>query len=279
LNNPELTAEKFFSFFYKSYRSYRSYNSQKIFKTGDLGAWLSDGTIKFLGRIDTQVQIHGYRIECSEIENHLGLHPDIQDVAVIDREVAPGDRRLVAYFITASENGKKRITPGSNQLRDWLGKHIPDYMIPSVFETVDTMPLNANGKVNIDALPMPSWDRPELDVDYKAPQTEIEKTIAALWQELLRVEKVGINDNFFDLGGHSLLLTRVHSRLNEKIQNKKELTIVDLFRYPTIHSLAKYIEEDEKQRQPGEIYRKIQDRAAKQREVFSRKSFKPRRRP
>ncbi|UCH96115.1 MAG: amino acid adenylation domain-containing protein, partial [Candidatus Aminicenantes bacterium] len=243
LNNPELTAERFISFFNRSYRSYRSYNSQEIFKTGDLGCWLAEGTIKFLGRIDTQVQVHGYRIELSEIENHLGLHPDIQDVVVIDREVTPGDRRLVAYFVTASENGKKRITPGSNQLRDWLGKHIPDYMIPSVFENLETMPLNPNGKVNIDALPMPSLNRPELEVDYKAPQTETEKAIAIIWQEFLHLEKIGINDNFFDLGGHSLLLTQVHNRLNERIQNKKELTIVDLFRYPTIHSLAKYIEE------------------------------------
>jgi hypothetical protein len=123
---------------------------------------------------------------------------------------------------------------------------------------------------------MPSWNRPELDVDYKAPQTEIEKIIAALWKELLRLEKVGINDNFFDLGGHSLLLTQVHTRLSEKIESKKELTIVDLFRYPTIHSLGKYIEEDDKQGQPGEIYRKIQDRAAKQRQAFSRKPFKAR---
>ena len=249
---------------------------QELFKTGDLGTWLPDGTIKFLGRIDTQVQIHGYRIELSEIENHLGLHPDIQDVVVIDREVVPGDKRLVAYFVTASENGKKRIPPTSNQLRDWLSKHIPDYMIPSIFEVVDTITLNANGKVDIDALPMPSWDRPELDVDYKAPQTEIEKIIAALWQELLRLEKVGINDNFFDLGGHSLLLTQVHTRLSEKVENNKELTIVDLFRYPTIHSLAKYIEEDEKQQQSNGNYQKIRDRAAKQRQAFSRKSFKVR---
>jgi amino acid adenylation domain-containing protein len=272
LNNPELTAEKFLSFFYRSDKSYRTY----IFQTGDLGCWLPDGTIKFLGRIDTQVQVHGHRIELTEIENHLGLHPDIQDVVVIDKEVAPGDRRLVAYFVTAEENGKKRITPNSNQLRDWLGKHIPDYMIPSVFETVDIMPLNANGKVDIHALPMPSWNRPELEVDYKAPQTETEKAISVIWQEFLHLEKIGINDNFFDLGGHSLLLTQVHNRLNERIQIKKELTIVDLFRYPTIHSLAKYMEEDEKQGQPGEIYRKIQDRAAKQRQALSRKPFKAR---
>jgi amino acid adenylation domain-containing protein len=114
LNNPELTAQKFFSFFYRSYKSYRTY----IFRTGDLGTWLADGTIKFLGRIDTQIQVHGYRIELSEIENHLGLHPDIQDVAVIDREILPLDRRLVAYFVTVREEGKKRISPDSSLLRD-----------------------------------------------------------------------------------------------------------------------------------------------------------------
>jgi len=274
LNNPELTAEKFSTFFYRSHKSYRTY----IFRTGDLGAWLPEGTIKFLGRIDTQVQVHGYRIELADIENHLGLHPDIQDVVVIDSEVAPGDKRLVAYFVTESENGKKRIPPTSNQLRDWLSKYIPDYMIPSIFETVDAIPLNANGKVDIEALPRPSWDRPELDVDYKAPQTETEKAVSAIWQEFLHLGKIGINDNFFDLGGHSLLLTQVHNRINERMQIKKELTIVDLFRYPTIHTLAKYIEEDEKQQQPGEIYRKIQDRAAKQRQIFSGKTFKPRNR-
>jgi amino acid adenylation domain-containing protein len=271
LNNPELTNEKLLrgvqggGFLEKSPPGRRR---QELFKTGDLGAWQSDGTIKFLGRIDTQVQVHGHRIELAEIENHLGLHPDIQDVVVIDREAAPGDRRLVAYFVTAAENGKKRIAPNSNQLRDWLGKHIPDYMIPSVFETVDAMPLNTNGKVNIDALPLPSRDRPELAVDYKAPQTETEKAVSVTWQEFLHLEKIGINDNFFDLGGHSLLLTRVHSRLNERIQIKKELTIVDLFRYPTIHTLAKYIEKDEKQ-QPADMYGKIQTRANKQRQAFA----------
>jgi acyl carrier protein len=229
---------------------------------------LSDGTIKFLGRIDTQVQIHGYRIELSEVENHLGLHPDIREAVVIDREMVPGDRRLVAYIVTASENGKKRITPGSNQLRDWLTKCIPDYMIPGVYEVLEAIPLNANGKVDIDALPVPSWERPELDVDFKAPQTGIEKDIARIWQEFLGLDRVGIKDNFFDLGGHSLLLTQVHSRLTEIYKNRKELTIVHIFRYPTIHSLAKYIEEDEKQ-QPADMYRKIQTRANKQRQAFN----------
>jgi amino acid adenylation domain-containing protein len=270
LNNPELTAERFISFFYRSHKSHMSY----IFKTGDLGAWLPDGAVKFLGRLDTQVQVHGYRIELSEVENHLGLHPDIREVVVIDREVVPGDRRLVAYIVTADENGVKRIPPTSNQLRDWLSERIPDFMIPGVFETLESIPLTVNGKVNIEALPLPSWERPGLDVSYKAPQTSTEQAIAALWQEFLRLDKVGINDNFFDLGGHSLLLTRIHSRLSEILGHQKELTIVDLFRYPTIYSLAKYIDEDEKKQQSRETYQKIRDRAVKQRQAFSRQQFR-----
>ena len=292
LNNPELTAQKFINYNVQNYKpnaihaimqscihASMQYHTpphypitplphSPIYRTGDLGCWLPDGTIKFLGRIDTQVQIHGYRIELSEIENHLGLHPDIRETVVIDREIVPGDRRLVAYIVTASENGKKRITPGGNQLRDWLRKRIPDYMIPGVYEVLEAIPLNATGKVDIDALPVPSWERPELDVDFKAPQTGIEKDIARIWQEFLGLDRVGIKDNFFDLGGHSLLLTQVHSRLTEIYKNRKELTIVHMFRYPTIHSLAKYIEEDEKQ-QPADMYRKIQTRANKQRQAFN----------
>jgi len=275
LNNPELTNEKLLrgvqggGFLEKSPPGRRR---QNLFQTGDLGAWQPDGTIKFLGRIDTQVQIHGYRIELSEVENHLGLHPDIRDVVVIDREVVPGDRRLVAYIVTADENGVKRIPPSANQLRDWLSKRIPDYMVPGVFETVESIPLTVNGKVNIEALPQPSWERPGLDVSYKAPQTRTEQAIAATWQEFLRLDKVGINDNFFDLGGHSLLLTRVHSRLSEIVGQQKELTIVDLFRYPTIYSLAKYIDEDKKT-QFNDTHRQIRLRAAKQRQAFSRRPF------
>ncbi len=267
MNNPEMTAERFMLL--PINQPMESRTSEFLYRTGDLGAWLPDGTIKFMGRIDTQVQIHGYRIELTEIETHLGLHPDIQDVVVMDREVVPGNRRLVAYLVTQKENGRKRILPSGNQLRDWLGKRIPDYMIPAVYEELDAIPLTVNGKVDIAALPVPSWDRPELDVDYKAPQTEIEKAIAAVWQEFLHLDKTGINDNFFDLGGHSLLLTQIHSRLSKMYQDKKELTIVDLFRFPTIHSLAKYIGEDEKQN-PIDTFQKIQTRANKQRQAFSK---------
>jgi amino acid adenylation domain-containing protein len=259
LNNQEMTAERF----NRSYKSYRTYIS---FKTGDLGSWLPDGTIKFLGRIDTQVQIHGHRIELAEVENNLGLHPDIRDVVVIDRELKAGDRRLVAYVVTRNENGREFT---SSEWREWLSKRIPEYMIPTVFETLDTIPLNANGKVDVKALPVPSGVRPQLDVAFKAPRTEIENEIASVWQEFLHVEKVGVDDNFFDLGGHSLLLTQVHARLNKIYEGKKELTIVDLFRYPTVLSLAKFIGETQNKSTP-EVYKKIQERVNKQRQVYNR---------
>ena len=265
LNHPERTSERFF----KSYRSntvHRSNRSDLTFKTGDLGAWMADGSIKFLGRIDTQVQIHGHRIELSEIETILGLHPEIRDVVVIDREFIRGDRRLIAYLVT----DKKEFS--TSQLREWLSKRIPEYMVPTVFEVIETIPLTVNGKVDIDALPLPSGIRPELDAAYKAPQTRMEMEIVALWQELLLVDKVGIDDNFFDLGGHSLLLTRVHSRLSQMIE--KELTIVDLFRFPTVRSLSKFLNEDTgRNESTGDTFRKIQERANKQRQAFKRRDL------
>jgi len=263
LNNPELTTEKFIK-----NRTYRSHKTSNLFKTGDLGAWLpgGGGRIKFLGRIDTQVQVHGHRIELSEIETVLGLHPDIRDVVVIDRQFGPGDRRLVAYLV-AGGDGKYTGGPW----REWLASRLPEYMIPTAFEIIDSIPLTVNGKVDISVLPIPSGLRPQLNVAFEAPQTEIEKKIAVVWKEFLHLEEVGVDDNFFDLGGHSLLLTQVHSRLSEIVD--KELTIVDLFRYSTIRSLARYLGEnkDKIQQASSETYTKLQERANKQRQAFQRR--------
>ena len=273
LNNPELTAEKFIKIKIKiKNRSYRSYRTPILFKTGDLGSWQPDGSIKFLGRIDTQVQIHGYRIELAEIETHLGLHPDIEDTVVTIIEKG-GDKWLAAYLVPVNEGGGKRILPSSNQIREWLSKRMPGYMIPSVFEIVDMIPLNANGKVDIASLPIPSWDRSGLDVDFKAPQTAAEKVIASVWQEYLHMDKIGIHDNFFDLGGHSLLLTQVHNQLSEIYKNKKELTIVDMFQYPTVYALAKYIDREGSEWENQEIAdanRKIRERGRMLRQDFGR---------
>ncbi len=263
LNNPELTAERFITAPATSHQPLNP-KSYPLYRTGDLGSWLPNGTIKFLGRIDTQVQVHGHRIELSEIENHLGLHPGVADVVVLDREIGAGDKRLVAYLVT--ENGHMLNT---SALRGWLDERLPDYMIPGVFEIVDAIPLTPNGKVDVNALPIPSGLRPELEVDFKAPGSQIEQSIASVWQELLHVQKVGINDNFFDLGGHSLLLTQVHSRLSDMYD--KELTIVDLFRFPTIHSLAKFLGDNRKQ-EISDNYQKIRERANKQRQVYQNRS-------
>ncbi|MGE5341221.1 MAG: non-ribosomal peptide synthetase [Candidatus Omnitrophota bacterium] len=259
LNNPELTNQKFLR---GSGAVFSKRAPENIFKTGDIGCYLFDGNIKFLGRMDTQVQVHGYRIELSEIETHLGLHPAIRDVVVIDRDIVPGDKRLVAYIVFDGESIQ------SNQLREWLGKRVPEYMIPAVFEAVESIPLTLNGKVDKDALPVPlSWSRPALEVDYKAPQTQIEQTIAGVWQEFLRLDKIGIHDNFFDMGGHSLLVTQVHSRLSEIYKDRKELTIVDMFRFPTIVALAEYIGGNSETKAP-DVYRKIRERAEKQQKAY-----------
>jgi amino acid adenylation domain-containing protein len=289
LNNPELTAQKFINYKLQhtnyDIQDYKENKKllqgvqgggfleknppgrrrQKIYKTGDLGRWHPDGNVEFLGRMDTQVQVHGYRIELSEIEMHLGLHPEIRDAVVIHREVTPGDRRLVAYFITGNS-----VQVTGSQLRDWLKTRVPDYMIPTLFEKVDTIPLNVNGKIDINALPVPKGNRPGLDVVFKEPQTEIERGIACIWQELLHVDKVGVHDNFFELGGHSLLLMQVHSRIIETY--REELSIVDMFRYPTIHLLAKFLGEGETQ---PLSYAKIEQRAGKQRQAY-RHHFHPR---
>ncbi len=268
LNNPELTFDKFInkSFFGGGRGAGFSKKAPLLYRTGDLGSWQPDGSIKFLGRIDTQVQVHGHRIELSEIETCLGLHPAIADVAVVVREIVPGDRRLAAYVVAG---GGQKV--GGSELREWLGRRVPEYMLPAFFVFIETMPLTVNGKVDIDVLPVPSGVRQDLDVKYKAPQTEIEQAIASVWMEYLHLENVGINDNFFELGGHSLLLTQVHSRLSEMYE--RDLTIVDMFRYPTIHMLAGYIGQEETKK-PGNSYQKIQERALKQRQALGRRNFR-----
>jgi aspartate racemase len=256
LNDTELTAARFIANPFLP--------GSRMFKTGDLGCWLPDGTIRFIGRSDAQVQVHGQRIELTEIESHLGLYPDVQDAAVVLHEFLPGDRRLVAYLAMKHDIGG---TLDTNGLRDWLTGRIPQYMIPALFQVIPAIPLTTSGKVDTGALPPPSTQRPHLEVGFHAPRTETESDIALLWQEFLALERVGVEDNFFDLGGHSLLLTRVHGRLNSTV--RKEVSIVDLFRYPTIRSLAAFIDDSDKQEEARSgTYSKIRERAARQRQAF-----------
>ena len=204
LNRPELTAERFIS------NPFSEVSKARMYKTGDLGRWLSDGTIEYVGRNDFQVKIRGFRIELGEIEAKLSDCEGIREAVVLAREDVEGDKRLVAYLL--SEEGMDLSVSG---LRESLQARLPDYMIPSAFVPLDVFPLTANGKLDRQALPVPDGEMLS-SREYEAPQGEIEEAVASLWQELLNVPKVGRHDNFFELGGHSLLVVKMVERLEDQ---------------------------------------------------------------
>jgi amino acid adenylation domain-containing protein len=229
LNRPELTAERFIP------DPFAGKAGARMYKTGDMGRWLEDGTVEFLGRNDRQVKIRGFRIEMEEIEARLGEHGGVREAVVVAREDEPGEKRLVAYVVLA---GEPACTTA--ELRDHLKQKLPDYMVPAAWVVLPALPLTPNGKVDRKALPLPGADAvAELSTVYVAPDGETERKIAAIWQDVLGIAKVGRNNNFFDLGGHSLLLMRVHSQLRQAFN--KDITIVDLFRYTTVRALAQHL--------------------------------------
>jgi len=228
LNVPELTAEKFIP------DSFGNELGARLYKTGDLARYLPDGNIEFLGRIDNQIKIRGYRIELGEIESVLSQHPSVREVVVLAREDTPGDKRLVTYVV--SQQGESLEAA---ELRKFLKQKLPEYMIPSVFVVLDALPLTPNGKVDRRALPAPDQSRPELEQWYQAPRTPMEEILAKIWAEVLKLERIGIHDNFFDLGGHSLLATQVISRVRAGFQ--MEISLRTLFEKPTVAELANAI--------------------------------------
>ncbi len=228
LNQPELTALKFIP------NPFSKQEGDRLYKTGDLVRFLQSGDIEYIGRIDNQVKIRGFRIELGEIEATINQHPSISTSVVILREDKSGNQNLIAY--TTLHPNKTLTIP---ELRRFLQNKLLDQMVPNAFMILEALPLTSNGKVDRQALPMPDVLRPELEVAYVVPQTEVEKIIASVWQKALNLQKIGIHDNFFEIGGHSLLLVRVHSQLQEIL--KAELSTLDLFRYPTISSLAEFL--------------------------------------
>ncbi|MEC4892943.1 MAG: amino acid adenylation domain-containing protein [Oscillatoria sp. PMC 1051.18] len=234
LNRPELTAERFISNPFLNLETNPQFSEHKLYKTGDLARYLPDGNLELVGRIDNQVKLRGFRIELGEIEAVLTQNENVDEAVVIARTDEP---QLVAYVVS-------ELT--ISELQYWLKKHLPDYMIPAIFVILDSLPLLPNGKINRQALPVPDRLRPELEAVYQAPQTELEQTIATIWQEALQVEEVGIYDNFFDLGGHSLLLVQVHSRLAKTFQ--LNLPLVVMFQYPTISHLTEYLSQQQKKK-------------------------------
>jgi amino acid adenylation domain-containing protein len=221
---PDLTAERFVA-------DPHSTHGERIYRTGDLVRWSTTGQLEYLGRIDHQVKIRGFRIELGEVETQLLAQPEIREAVVIARE-SPAGTQLVAY-ISLHASCSIDVT----QVRDRVGKVLPDYMVPGAILVLDKLPLNVNGKVDRKALPPPvATDQPA----YEAPAGTVAETIAAIWSEVLGIEAVGIHDNFFDLGGHSLLLTRVQRLLEQRLHTG--LAMVDLFQHPTINSLRLRIE-------------------------------------
>lgn len=210
----------------------------RLYRTGDLACRLANGQIDFLGRLDFQVKVRGYRIELGEIEATLRGQPDISQAVVVAREDTPGNKRLVAYLVASGE-----YPPETDGLRTRLKDSLPEYMIPSAFVMLDNLPLTQNGKVNRQALPAPDHIRPDLRAAFVAPRAELESTIAGIWCQALQVDTIGIDDNFFDLGGHSLLMTQVYEALRKRIE--RPLQLVELFQYPTIRTLASWLARSE----------------------------------
>ncbi|WP_413198525.1 amino acid adenylation domain-containing protein [Nostoc piscinale] len=250
LNRPELTAEKFIPNPFTT-------TASRLYKTGDLARYLPNGEIEYIGRIDYQVKLRGFRIELGEIEAAIAQYPGVRETVVVVNA-----QRIVAYLVPQAAQ-----TLSISELRSFLESKLPSYMIPVAFVLLEALPLTANGKVDRQALPAPDTNRPELADAYQPPQTEVEQTIAQIWQTVLQLENVGIHDNFFELGGHSLLLVQVHSKLREKFT--KDLAVLDLFRYPTINSLANYLTQVEPENITAEIseivIEKVADGKAQQR--------------
>jgi natural product biosynthesis luciferase-like monooxygenase protein len=227
LNRPELTAERFVQ------DPHRDGSVAHMYRTGDVARFREDGVIEFLGRSDHQVKIRGYRIELGEIETALNQQPSVREGVVVAREDTPGDQRLVAYLVPAGKDSS------SAELREALRAKLPEYMVPSHFVVLDRLPLTPNGKIDRKALPAPDAVAPRAEAQYVEPGNELEQAIVEAWRETLGVQKVGVRDNFFDLGGHSLLVVRLHRRLQPVVP--RPLSITDLYRFPTIASLAEHL--------------------------------------
>ena len=233
LNREELTKERFIN------NPFDKGNTQsKLYKSGDLARYLPDGELEYLGRIDNQVKIRGFRIELGEIEAALSQHSAVQQCVVLVREDEPGDKRIVAYVVVVSS---AKELPTSVKLRQFLRQTLSDYMIPNVFIHLESLPLTPNGKVDRRALLAPVTSNIQLETNEEivVPQTETEKIIAQIWCEILELERVSIEDNFFDLGGTSLLGLQLLARIQKDIG--WEIRAVKLYQYPTIKKLAKYL--------------------------------------
>jgi amino acid adenylation domain-containing protein len=231
LGRPDLTAERFLP------DPFGGAPGGRLYRTGDRVALQPGGTLRFLGRVDHQVKLRGFRIELGEIEASLGEHPQVRQAVVLLREDAPGEPRLAAYVTLRQQHGA-----AAAELRAFLRERLPEFMVPAAVAVLPRLPLTRNGKVDREALPAPDPGR-DLDAPYAPPESRAEQELAALWREVLEVARVGLDDNFFDLGGNSVLMIQLHDRMRRELG--AEVSIVELFRRPTVRSLARSLETEE----------------------------------
>jgi natural product biosynthesis luciferase-like monooxygenase protein/amino acid adenylation domain-containing protein len=277
LGRPDLTAARFVP------DPFGGAVGARLYDTGDLARWTADGTLMFEGRTDHQVKLHGFRIELGEIEAALDEYPDIGARVVIAHGEPLADHRLVAYLV--AKPGKR--LPATDDLRAFLKEKLPEYMVPAVFVSLPALPHTPNGKIDRRALPEPEGSRPRLSTDYVPPQSLQERHIAESWQEELHLDHVGAYDNFFDLGGNSLILMRVHTTLQARLG--RQIPLIDLLRYPTVHALAHHLSAgaadragmvDTAQTEPGDErvparQRRVQERRASMRERRAHRRREP----
>lgn len=254
-NRPALTAEKFIP------DPFSSDPAARLYKTGDLARWLPDGSIDYLGRLDFQVKLRGFRIELGEIESVLAQHPTIKQAVVTAQEQPGGDKRLVAYL--SSRNGHSATV---GELHTHLLARLPEYMVPAWFMWLDQIPLSPNGKVDRKALPAPSRARPFLAQPFAEARNLLERQIVEIWQRVLAVDAIGIDDRFFELGGDSLGLTRVHAELQKLVA--REFPIAALFEHITVRTLATHLSTVPDHAGAADAH---QERARRQREALNRR--------
>jgi amino acid adenylation domain-containing protein len=227
-NRPDLTADRFLP------DPYGPQPGGRLYRTGDAARHLNDGLIQFLGRVDDQVKINGFRIEPREIEAVLSNHPTLTAALVLAREDTPGEKFLVAYVVANSEAG-----PSNDELRGYLKERLPEYMVPSVYVTLEAMPLTPHGKIDRAALPAPQVSLSRSGREYVAPRNDLQQQLVDIWEELLKLHPIGVMDNFFELGGHSLQMLMLVARVEERLG--KRVPMADLFNDPTVEHLSELI--------------------------------------
>jgi len=267
---PELTAERFIEIEQTGLADANlpeSLRGSRLYRTGDIVRYLADGNLVYLGRIDNQIKLRGFRVELGEIESVLAHQPGVREAVVIAHRRSDQDVRLIAY-ISAADG----VSRDERALRQTLADVLPAHMLPSSFVVMERLPLTTNGKIDRTALPLPDGLRPQVASVFVGPSNDAEKKIVALWRELLEVEQVGVDDNFFELGGHSLLVIPLRDRLQAMFG--RPLSPVDIFRLPTVATQARFLTDGEEV--PKQDFANTRQNASRQREAFKQQRAKKR---